>query len=47
MPTTMERRLQIPQTAPQKLIDDIETYNALIALQERMQLTAPWYLRLA
>lgn len=47
MPNTAERRLQIPASMPERLIRDIESYNELVALQERLLPTAPWYQRLA
>lgn len=47
-PTTgLERLLRIPPDMPPRLIADIEAYNALVALQERLVATAPWYQRLA
>ncbi|HUR68519.1 MAG TPA: hypothetical protein VM370_04675 [Candidatus Thermoplasmatota archaeon] len=46
-PTTLERRFQLPQDAPPRLIEDIQAYSALVDLQDRMVHSAPWFQRLA
>lgn len=43
----LERRVSVPPNAPQKLVDDIETYSALVEMQSRMTGPASWYQKLA
>lgn len=47
MPHMLERKLQVPLGAPPRLLEDIETYSALVELQSKMGATAPWFQRLA
>jgi hypothetical protein len=46
MQFTLERKLQVPEDAPPRLLHDIETYSALIELQARMAGAMVWYQRL-
>lgn len=46
MQLTFERRLQIPLDAPARLVQDIETYSALVEFQAKMGGTAGWYQKL-
>jgi len=43
----LERRVSVPHDAPQKLVDDIETYSAWVEMQSRMTGSASWYQKLA
>lgn len=43
----VERRLHIPAGAPPRLIEDIESYSALVALQGKMTGASSWYQQLA
>lgn len=43
----IERRFRLPSNAPPRLIEDIETYSALVDLQNKMGSTAPWFQRLS
>jgi len=47
MDTVFEARLDLPKTAPARVLQDIATYNALVAMQNRMSASAPWYTRLS
>lgn len=42
-----ERRVQIPEDAPMKLVEDIESYSAFVEMQARMTGAAFWYQKLA
>jgi hypothetical protein len=42
-----ERRFRLPPNAPARLIEDIETYSALVDLQNKMGSSAPWFQRLS
>ena len=44
---TVERKLHIPAGAPPRLIEDIESYSAFVALQGKMTGHASWYQQLA
>lgn len=43
---SIERRIQLPVNAPEKLVMDIETYNALVDMQAKMLGASAWYQRL-
>jgi len=45
--TFLERRFQLPSDAPQRLVEDIESYSAFVEMQSRMTGPASWYQRLA
>ncbi|HET6403858.1 MAG TPA: hypothetical protein VFH78_04370 [Candidatus Thermoplasmatota archaeon] len=47
LPFTLERSFRLPTDAPPRLLEDIESYSALVELQHKMSASAPWYQRLA
>lgn len=46
-PMNLERRFQLPINTPARVLEDIETYNALVDLQNKIGASAPWYQRLS
>lgn len=46
MQLMFERKLQLPEDAPPRLLHDIETYSALVEFQAKMAGTAGWYQKL-
>jgi hypothetical protein len=47
MPQFTERRFQIPNDTPPRVVHDIETYSALVDMQSKLRNMAPWYENLA
>lgn len=47
MQDMLDVKLRIPLNAAPKLVDDIERYSALIALQSQMTGPASWYQKIA
>ena len=47
LPSNLERSFRLPANAPARLVEDIETYSALVDLQNKLGSIAPWYQRLA
>lgn len=47
LPNMLERKLQVPLGTPPRLLEDIESYSALVELQNKMGASAPWFQRLA
>lgn len=45
MHNMLERRFQLPPNAAPRLLEDIQTYSALVELQTKMSTSAPWFQR--
>jgi hypothetical protein len=46
-PFSVERRIVVPVDAPQRLVEDIQNYSALIELQSKMTGASAWYSKLS
>lgn len=46
MHDTLQWRLQVPADAPVRLVEDIETYSALVEMQSKMTGTSSWFAKL-
>ena len=43
---SLEMRFQVPADAPARLVEDIQTYSALVEMQSKMNGPSAWYQKL-